>query len=121
MAVSLTNGTITATAVEILGAALVRHLRRTDLDAPNQAAPRISAATPAKLAGSITYLCDTLAQALAIDAVYTATATVTLTTGAGHALDGLTHVAIDQIRIDAERATPGRPSKWTVQAEIREV
>ena len=77
--------------------------------------------TPGKLAGTITYLCDTLASALALDALYQSAATITLTSDAGAPLNGLQHVAVGDLRYNAERGLPGRPSKWTITVEIREL
>lgn len=36
-------------------------------------------------------------------------------------LANLKHVAVGTSRMTAERATPGRPSKWLYTVEIREV
>ena len=113
-----------ATAVafeELIGADLLVPLRRTDLDVLNQAAPRINDGTPGMRRGTLTLLCADWASATAVEALYRTAANITLNTGAGQALDGLKHRAVGQLRVTAERATPGRPCKWTVQADIREV
>lgn len=121
MSVTLSNGTLTVSVAEIVAAGLSRPLRRTADELANAAGYEINSGTPGKLAGTITYLCDSYADALSIDAIYQATATVTLTTGAGAALNTLTHKAVGTLRITAERATSGKAAKWAVQAEIREV
>lgn len=117
---SLTAAT-TVTFAELIGADLIRPLRRTSLDVVNLAAPLINDGTPGLRRGSLTMLCDTWADASAVDALYQTSPTVTLNMGAGQPLDGLKHRAVESLRITAERAIPGRPCKWTVQAEIREV
>lgn len=119
MTVSLTNGVSTVTVADLLAAPLARPLRRTDVDVMNTAAYRISAGTPGKLKGTLTYLCDDLADAMALDTLYSGTAPLTLTTGG--ALTGLKHVAVGDLRYGTERALPGRPCKWTITVEIREV
>ena len=121
MTASLTNGTTTVVVADILAAPLSRPLRRDVLDQTNAAAPKINAGTPGKLAGTITYLCDTLASALALDALYQSAATITLTSDAGAPLNGLQHVAVGDLRYNAERGLPGRPSKWTITVVIREL
>ena len=117
---SLTGAT-TVTFEALIGADLLVPLRRTDLDVLNQAAPRINDGTPGMRRGTLTLLCADWASASAVQALYATLSNITLTTGAGEALDGLKHRAIGSLRLTAERATPGRPCKWTVQAEIREV
>lgn len=108
-----------ATADEILAAALSRPLRREAVDVATAAAPVIVSGTPGLLAGTITYLCPSLAAAQAVDALYRAAAAPITLTDAGE-LAGLRHVAIGSLRLAAERAVPGHPSRWTVQADIRE-
>ena len=115
------TGATTVTFEELIGADLLVPLRRLDLDVISQAAPRINDGTPGMRRGSLTLLCADWTTATAVEALYKTTATITLNTGAGQALDGLKHRAIGQLRITAERTIPGRPCKWTVQAEIREV
>ena len=117
---SLTGAT-TVTFEELIGADLLSPLRRTDLDVLSLAAPRINDGTPGLRRGTLTLLCATWASASAVEELYRTTATITLTTGAGQALDGLKHRAVGQLRVTAERTVPGRPSKWAVQAEFREV
>lgn len=112
---------VQAEAQEVVGAALTRPLRRSVYDALNEAAPQIAVGTPGLLAGSITYLCDTLEEALAIDGVYQFAGLITLETGTGAALHGFQHMAVDQVRLTAERTVPGKPAKWLVQAEVREL
>lgn len=115
---TISNGT-TATSAEILAAQLDRPLRRTATDRITAAAPHIQSGTPGLLVGQITYLADTLAAALVLDGIYRAITPVTLTTGGD--LNGLRHQAVGTARMTAERATPGRPSKWLYTVEIREV
>lgn len=110
---------VTAQAEEVVGAALTRPLRRSVYDALNTPAPQIAIGTPGLLAGSITYLCSTLEDALVLDSVYQFPGLITLSTGG--ALDGFRHMAIEQLRLTAERAVPGKPSRWLVQAEVREL
>jgi len=117
---SLTGAT-TVTFEELIGADLLSPLRRTDLDVLNQAAPRINDGTPGLRRGTLTLLCADWTSATAVEALYKTAATITLGTGAGQALDGLKHRAIGSLRITAERTTPGKPCKWSVQAEFREV
>ncbi len=78
---TVTNGTSTVP-VEIVAARLRRPLRRESIGLLNVAAPQIQAGTPALLAGQITYLAATLADALALDALYAGLAPVTLNAGA---------------------------------------
>lgn len=104
--------------LEIIAAPLSRPLRRTVLDVTNDDDYRVNYGTPGKLAGSVTYLCDTFTDAAALDALYQTTAVVTLTSD--DELNGLRHLAVGDIRYSTEKALPGRPCKWTVQVEIRE-
>lgn len=112
--------TVTATADEILAAPLSRPLRRTADDVLDSADYRIVAGTPGRLRGTITYLCSTLAAALAVDTIYQGTPAVTLS-DAGNPLDGLKHIAVGDLRYGTERPVPGVPARWTLTAEIREV
>lgn len=121
MSVSLSDGTTTVTVSEIVAASLKRPLRRSEFDVLNDDDYRINYGTPAKMAGQITYLCDTLVDALALDTLYRGTAAVTLTTGTGAALNGLKHVAVETLELTAERAMPGKASRWLLRAEVREV
>lgn len=121
MTVSLTSGATTVVVADIIGAALTRPLRRTADEVPTAAGYLVTAQTPGLLQGTITYLCDTLTDALALDTLYQGTATITLSTGTGNPLNGLLHVAVGALRYTAEKSVNGRPSKWLLQAEIREV
>ncbi len=78
---TVTNGTSTVP-VEIVAARLRRPLRREAIGLLNVAAPQIQAGTPALLAGQITYLTTTLADALALDAIYAALNPLTLNASA---------------------------------------
>lgn len=104
---------------EFLAATLTRPLRRSVYDALNVPAPQISIGTPGLLAGTLTYLCASLAEALSLDGLYQFAGPITLETGG--ALDGFTHMAVESLRMTAERATPGQPSKWLTAVEVREV
>ena len=119
MSVSISDGTTSVAAEEIIAASLTRPLRREALEVSGDDAYLFNSGTPGKLAGQIVYLCGTLAAALALDALYQGAETLTLTTGA--ALDGLTHRAVGKLELTAERAVPGHPSKWLLKTEIREV
>lgn len=120
--VQITNGTATVYVREIIAASLDRPLHRTATDRITSAAPHIQSGTPGLLAGQITYLVDHLTDALALDNVYKAAAPVTLATWAPAGdMNGLKHHAVGTARMTAERATPGRPSKWLYTVEIREV
>lgn len=120
MAPSLNNGTDWCWAGEILAVALARPLRRTDSDLLGAAAPIIQAGTPGLRAGSISYLVDDYAAAASIDTMYQGASAVYINNALG-ALDGFKHHAVGTLRITAERALPGRPSKWIVQVDVREV
>jgi len=104
---------------EIIAAQLERNYKRTDVDLLNTAAAQINAGTPGLLAGQLVYLCDTLAAAIALDAVYCTTPAAQPVTGGD--LDGLLHRAVGKGRLAAERALAGRPSKWLLTVDIREV
>ena len=114
-------GATTVTFEELIGVDLLVPLRRLDLDVIGQAAPRINDGTPGMRRGSLTLLCADWATAVAVDALYRTSANITLGTGAGQPLDGLKHRAVGGLRISAERTIPGRPCKWTVTVELREV
>lgn len=120
---SVTLSSVTATvssgATEIINASLKRPLRRSVYDALNVAAPQIAIGTPGLLAGQITYLCDTLDDAMALDQTYQYAGTITLNTGG--ALDGFKHMAVEDVNLTAEKAIPGYPSKWLVQVGVREI
>ena len=117
---TISNGTLSATA-ELIAAQVERNLRREATTIIMTAAPQIQSGTPGLLAGQLTYLTDTLADALTLDAIYKGTVAVTLTTGAGADLNGLKHHAVGTVRFVAERPLPGRPAKWLTTVEIREV
>lgn len=121
MSVTLTNGTTTVTVSEIVSAALTRPLRRVSVDVLNDDNYQIVAGTAGKLRGQIVYLCDSLVDALSLDTLYRDSATITLVTGTGAALNGLTHIAVDNLELSAEKAIPGWPSKWLLRAEVREI
>lgn len=108
-----------AVADEIINAQLKRPLRRSVYDALNVAAPQIAVGTPGLLAGSLTYLCETLADALSVDTIYQFAGAITLVTGG--ALDGFVHMAVDDVSLTAEKALPGKESRWLVQASVREI
>lgn len=74
---TVSNGTLSVTA-EIMAAQIERNLRREAVDQVSAAAPLIQSGTPGLLSGQVTYLADTLTAALALDAIYTALATVVL-------------------------------------------
>jgi hypothetical protein len=113
------DGTTTVGAVEIVAATLTRPLRREVIEIRNSADVLINAGTPGRLAGQITYLCASLSRALALDALYRGTATLTLTTGGE--IDGLRHRAVDTPSMTAEKAVSGSPSRWLFTVPIREV
>lgn len=115
------TGATTVTFEELIGVDLLVPLRRLDLDVIGQAAPRINDGTPGMRRGSLTLLCADWATAVSVDALYRMSANITLGTGAGQPLDGLKHRAVGGLRISAERTIPGRPCKWTVTVELREV
>jgi len=74
---TVTNGTSTVP-VEIVAARLRRPLRRESIGLLNVAAPQIQAGTPALLAGQLTYLCNSLSDVLALDALYGGLSPITL-------------------------------------------
>jgi hypothetical protein len=74
---TITNGTLSAPA-EVIAASLARNLRREAISVPTVAAPVIQSGTPGLLSGQLTLLTTTLAAALALDAIYSGTATATL-------------------------------------------
>ncbi len=116
---TVTNGTSTVP-VEIVAARLRRPLRRESIGLLNVAAPQIQAGTPALLAGQLTYLCNSLSDVLALDALYGGLSPITLADlEAG--LDGFKHAAIGATEMVAERALPGRPSKWLYSVDVVEV
>ena len=115
------TGATTVTFEELIGVDLLVPLRRLDLDVISQAAPRINDGTPGMQRGSLTLLCADWATAQAVEALYKTTADITLGTGAGQPLNGFKHRAVGSLRISAERTIPGRPCKWIVTVELREV
>lgn len=119
--VQATGSTLTyaALAEELLGVALERDLRRSVADIWNDPQALITAGTPALLSGRFTFLCTTLADALALDSVYQLPGLATLE-DSGSDLDGLEHRAVGRTRITAERALPGVAARWTVEVEFRE-
>ncbi len=118
---TVTNGTSTVP-VEIVAARLRRPLRRESIGLLNVAAPQIQAGTPALLAGQLTYLCNSLSDVLALDALYGGLSPITLAGSLVEAgLDGFKHAAIGATEMVAERALPGRPSKWLYSVDVVEV
>lgn len=112
---SISDGTTTVTVEEILSAKLTRPLYTSVTEADGEAT--VSRGVPGALSGTIVYLCATLADALAVDALYRA-GDVTLSTGG--ALDGFDHCAVDTLELAAEKAVPGHPSKWLATVQIKE-
>lgn len=107
-----------ASAEELVGAALERDMRRSVADLWNASQALVTAGTAGLLAGQLTFLCESLAQALAVDAVYRMTGLITL--GSSDELDGLTHRAVGRARMNPERPLPGRASKWLYVTDFRE-
>ena len=113
----------TGAAEELLAATLERPYRRAALDLLNTVAPQFAAGVPGLLAGQLTDLCRTYGDAIALDAVYCnpeAAAVVAPPTEI-NPLDGLRHRAVGAGRLVAERALPGKASKWLLTVDIREV
>ncbi len=110
--------TYSADALEVVGVALERDLRRSVADIWNNESALITAGTPALLNGTLTLLCATLAQALGVDSIYRMGGLVTL--DSGDELDGLTHRAVGKSRINPEKVLPGKTPKWTLAVEFRE-
>lgn len=71
--------TCQTTARDLLGVAFERPLRRSVADIWSDPDPLITAGTPGRRAGRLTYLCDSLAQASALEAVYSMTGLMLLT------------------------------------------
>ncbi|MFT3832881.1 MAG: carbohydrate binding domain-containing protein [Micropruina sp.] len=107
-----------ATAEEVIGAALERPYRRSVADIWGDAQPLITAGTPGLLAGRLTFLCASLASAMGLDAVYRMPGLVTVVSGGGE-LTGLTHRAVGTARLSPELAR-GKTPKWTLEIEFRE-
>ena len=107
-----------ATADELIGAALERQLRRSVADVWNAEQSLITAGTPGLLSGQLTFLCASLAQALAVDSVYRMAGLITLTTA--DELNGLQHRAVGTARMNPERVLPGRPARWLLVVDFRE-
>lgn len=111
---------------ELVGVALERDLRRTAADIWNDAETLITAGTAALLSGQLTYLCRSLAEALALDALYRTPALLTLSNDSTSlpadlaGLAGLTHRAVGRIRINPERALPGKTPRWQLVVDFRE-
>lgn len=120
VAVSALSLVSTGAAEELLAAQLERPYRRTALDLLNTAAPQFAAGVPGLLAGQLTYLCRTYADAIALDAVY-CNPEAAAVVAPPNPLDGLRHRAVGAGRLVAERALPGKASKWLLTVEIREV
>lgn len=110
----------TATAEALLSADLERNLRRSVAEIFNSSTARIAAGTPSLLSGSLTFLCNTWAQAKTLDALHQTIGTITLGGPDSSDLSGLRYVSIETNQLTAEEATPGLPSKWLVQVQIRE-
>lgn len=110
--------TYSADAVEVVGVSLERDLRRSVADIWNSETALITAGTPGLLAGTLTLLCDSLAQALGVDSVYRMGGLVSL--DSGDELDGLLHRAVGKNKIAPEKVLPGCTPKWTIAVEFRE-
>ncbi|MFT4296531.1 MAG: hypothetical protein QM582_14075 [Micropruina sp.] len=106
-----------ATAVELVGAALERALRRSVADIWGDPQALITAGTAALLAGQLTFLCDSLAQALGLDSVYRMPGLLTLTST--DELNGLTHRAVGTARIDPQQLS-GKNPHWLYVVDFRE-
>ncbi len=116
--VTVSDGTTTVGAVEIVASTLERGLRRTVQEPPTSAEALITAAVPGLLEGQLTFLCASLARALALEALYRGTAVLTLTTSGE--LTGFRHLAVDKTRLTAEKAVPGNPARWLLTVTVRE-
>lgn len=104
---------------EVLDVRLRRSYKNVDLDLLNSASPILNSGTPALRAGQFTFLCNTLADALAVDAVYCQPTPAYLVTTDG--LNGLKHYAVESGEMSSEEALPGKACRWLFQVEVREV
>lgn len=100
----------------VVGAALERPLNREGED--SSAGVVITGGAVGALAGTITYLCPDWACVVAVDLLHQSTALITLS-DPGDGLDGLAYYAVGTVRATAEKAIPGRPSRWQVQCPIK--
>lgn len=116
--VTVTDGVTTVGAVEIVASTLERNLFRTVQDLPGAMGALITSATPGLLEGQLVFLCASFARARALEALYKGTAVLTLATNGE--LGGLRHVAVDRIRLTAERALEGSPARWLLTVTVRE-
>lgn len=107
-----------ATCEDLLGAALERDLRRSVADIWNAPGALITAGTPGLLAGQLTFLCSSLAEARSLDSVYRQPGLVTL--DSADELAGLRHRAVGRSRMTPERSLPGRAAKWLLVVDFRE-
>lgn len=103
---------------ELIGVSMERNLRRSVADIFNDAQSLITAGRAGLLQGQLTFICSTLAQALAADSVYQIAGLVTLT--GDNAINGLTHRAVGSNRIDAEEAQYGKAARWKLIVDFRE-
>lgn len=112
--------TYSAEAEELIGATLERDLRRSVADVWSSPGALITAGQPGLLAGTLTYLCATLAQARGVESVYRMGGLVTLHSDSpDDELDGLTHRAVERTRF-APQMRPGRAARWTLAVDVRE-
>lgn len=110
--------TYSASCAELVGVALERDLRRSVADIFNNSQSLITAGTAGLLSGQLTFLCNSLAEANSVDAVYRMPGLVTL--GTSDELNGLKHRAVGRVRMNVERPLPGRSPKWMLITDFRE-
>lgn len=105
---------VTATATDVIAANLDVNLNRT-AEPSTTGAPIIAQGAIGKPAGQVTYLADTLAAAQAVRDIHRGNNPVVAVDGP---LAGLVYWATGTVRMQAEKAIAGNPSRWLVTAPV---
>ena len=117
MTAAISNGALSASPKDITGYASTREARNIAHVIIGQSEPAVTFKPAGLRTGTLQLLVDTLADALAVEAVYTATGIVTLT-DTDLPLLNMQHVATGNLTVALDDATH---AFWTVAVDYTEV
>ncbi len=101
----------------IIGAAIERPLNREGNDSASGLV--ITGGPMGTLEGTITYLCSTWSEVLAIDSLHKTTDPITVSGADASGLNGMTYYSTGRLRYSTERTLPGVATRWLAQVPIK--
>lgn len=108
---------VTASPDEIVSAALDRPLNAAAFDSGVSRAAIITRAPAGALVFRGVYLCPSFAAALIVDSLHQYPGTVTASGATAGELAGVAYTGTGKLTMAAEKAVPGKPSRWLVTVE----